>query len=76
MSDLPSVTGDEVRRALGRGGFVVTRIRGSHNVLKHPDGRWTTVPIHRGRDIDKSLLRTILREAGIEPAEFLRLLRR
>jgi len=75
MSDLPAITGQAAIRALERAGFVEARSRGSHRVLKHPDGRWTTVPVHGGKDIDKRLLRTILREAGIEAAEFVQLLR-
>lgn len=30
--------------------------------LKSADGRATTVPVHRGRDVPKGLLRKIIRE--------------
>jgi predicted RNA binding protein YcfA (HicA-like mRNA interferase family) len=65
MSDLPSLNASEVIRALERGGFGVTRIRGSHHMLKHTDGRSTTVPSHRGRDIDRRLLRKVIKDAGL-----------
>ncbi len=75
MKDIPSVTASEALRALERAGFLPTRVRGSHVVVKHEDGRWTTVPVHRGRDLDKNLLRQILREAELNVDEFVRLLK-
>jgi predicted RNA binding protein YcfA (HicA-like mRNA interferase family) len=41
-------------------GFAVARIAGSHHVMRHPDGRGTTVPVHHGRDVAKGTLRGIL----------------
>lgn len=38
MSRLPKLTGEDVVRALSRGGFEVMRQRGSHLFLKHSDG--------------------------------------
>ncbi|MEO6043681.1 MAG: type II toxin-antitoxin system HicA family toxin [Tepidiformaceae bacterium] len=61
----------EVVRALNRLGFKDARQRGSHVILKHPDGRWVPVPVHGGRDVDRSLLRSILREASASIEEFL-----
>ena len=69
------VSADEVLKALARGGFAVSRVRGSHTMVKHQDGRWTTVPVHGNRDIDPHLLIQILREAGMTREEFLELLR-
>ncbi|HYW96729.1 MAG TPA: type II toxin-antitoxin system HicA family toxin, partial [Bacteroidales bacterium] len=43
-------------------GFVVVRINGLHHRLKHPDGRVTTVPVHKNHDLPKGLLRKIIRE--------------
>jgi hypothetical protein len=41
----------------------------------HPDGRKTTVPVHRGRDIPPGLLRQIVTiDLGMEMAEFVKLL--
>jgi predicted RNA binding protein YcfA (HicA-like mRNA interferase family) len=60
MPPVPAVRGDKLVRALERAGFSVTRIRGSHHRLRHPDGRSTTVPVHPGRDVPKGTLRSIL----------------
>jgi len=61
---------DEVIRVLKRIGFKFIRQEGSHAIYRHPDGRWTTVPVHQGKDIEKGLLRKILRDAGISVKEF------
>jgi predicted RNA binding protein YcfA (HicA-like mRNA interferase family) len=49
-------------------GFVEVRQRGAHKQFRHPDGRGSTVPFHKGRDISPVLLRKIARDIGI-PAE-------
>jgi predicted RNA binding protein YcfA (HicA-like mRNA interferase family) len=65
----PRLTGREVVAALERHGFVVVRIRGSHHLLKHPDGRATVVPIHRGEMIGPGLQGKILRDARLRAAD-------
>jgi predicted RNA binding protein YcfA (HicA-like mRNA interferase family) len=63
MSDkLPVISGKELITLLEKLGFVVIRIKGSHHRMKHPDGRVTTVPVHKNEDIAKGLLRKIIRE--------------
>lgn len=74
MSILPMLTARRVIRALERAGFEVQRQTGSHVRLKHVDGRVVTVPVHASQDIGRGLLRKILRDADITPADFLALL--
>lgn len=74
MARLPRARGREVVAALQKLGFVVVRIRGSHHVLRHPDGRTTVVPVHAREIIGPGLLRKILKDAELEPPEFERLL--
>ena len=74
MGVLPALTAHEVIRALEKAGFQIARQKGSHVRLKHVDGRVVTVPLHPGRDIGRGLLRKILRDANMTPAEFLALL--
>lgn len=62
MGKLPTVSGKEFLRFLENLGFVVTRINGSHHRLRHPDGRVTTLPVHKNDDLPKGLLRKIIRE--------------
>jgi predicted RNA binding protein YcfA (HicA-like mRNA interferase family) len=61
-------------RALEKAGFKVVRIRGSHHVLRHPDGRGTSVPVHGNQDVRVGTLRGILRDCGLTADEFLKLL--
>lgn len=65
MSRLPALTGREVVAALARLGFERIRQRGSHEFLRHPDGRTTVVPTHSGEDLGRGLLAKILRDAKI-----------
>ncbi|MDE0628231.1 MAG: type II toxin-antitoxin system HicA family toxin [Bryobacterales bacterium] len=51
-------------------GFKAVRQRGSHRQFRHRDGRVTTVPVHRGRDISPVLLRRIARDVGLSVREF------
>lgn len=69
MPPVPSVPGRKVVRALERHDFKIDRIRGSHHVMVHPDGRSTTVPVHGGRDIPRGTLRGILRDVGMTAAD-------
>jgi predicted RNA binding protein YcfA (HicA-like mRNA interferase family) len=48
---LPQLSSREIIRLLERHGFSLERQSGSHAVYRHPDGRWTTVPIHGKRSI-------------------------
>jgi predicted RNA binding protein YcfA (HicA-like mRNA interferase family) len=76
MNDrLPVVTARDVIRALGRAGFVVSRISGSHCRLIHTTDptRKVTVPVHSG-DLKRGTLRSIIAQAGLTVAEFSALL--
>jgi len=69
MRRLPSVTGKELVAALKRLGFEVIRTKGSHHYLRHPDGRATVIPVHRGETIGRGLMAKILRDADISRDE-------
>jgi predicted RNA binding protein YcfA (HicA-like mRNA interferase family) len=72
MGNIPVLKPQEVIRILESMGFVVVRQRGSHVQLRHEDGRATTVPMHKGRDISPSLLRKIASDIQLTVDEFLR----
>ena len=71
---LPAIPGEKVVRALERAGFTVARVRGSHHVMRHPDGRTVVVPVHAGHDIAKGTLRNILAIIGMDAKELRTLL--
>jgi predicted RNA binding protein YcfA (HicA-like mRNA interferase family) len=72
MGNIPVLKPQEVIRILEAMGFLVVRQRGSHIQLRHEDGRATTVPMHKGRDISPSLLRKIVSDTRLTMDEFLR----
>jgi len=65
MSRAPRVTGSVLIAALWKGGFRVIRVRGSHQFLRHEDGRTTVVPAHSGEIIGPGLLHKILRDCQL-----------
>jgi predicted RNA binding protein YcfA (HicA-like mRNA interferase family) len=65
MTKLPRPTGRELLAALKKLGFETIRTRGSHNYMRHDDGRATVVPIHSGETIGPGLMTKILRECEI-----------
>lgn len=69
MSTFPAITGAHLLKALRRLGFDLIRVKGSHHFLRHPDGRCTVVPIHRGETIGRGLLAQILRDCDITREE-------
>ena len=70
MGSLPVLKPQEVCRRLEALGFVTVRQRGSHVQFRHPDGRGTTVPVHKGRDLAPVLLRQIAKDIGLTAEEF------
>ncbi len=75
MPNPPVISGKNFIKILERMGFVVIRINGSHHRMKHPDGRVTTVPVHKNKDLPKGLIKTIIKEdLEMEIEEFLKIL--
>lgn len=71
MGSVPVLKPQEVVQILHALGFIEVRQRGSHKQFRHPDGRGTTVPFHKGRDISPTLLRRIAQDIGLTVGELL-----
>ncbi|WP_414530910.1 type II toxin-antitoxin system HicA family toxin [Nodularia chucula] len=71
MSNIPVLKPQEVVRILEKLGFVEVRQTGSHKQFRHEDGRGTTVPFHKGRDISPTLLRKIASDINLTVEEML-----
>jgi predicted RNA binding protein YcfA (HicA-like mRNA interferase family) len=78
IKKLPSLKSREVISALEKLGFQKDRQKGSHLIMYNNfTKRRTTVPIHKGKDVKKSLLKGIIEEdVGITIDEFLKILRK
>ena len=59
-------------KMLAEFGYHPLRQKGSHLILKNELGKTTVVPMHGNEEIDISLIRSILRECGIELEDFLK----
>ena len=69
---LSDVAVRKVTRVLESLGFEHTRTKGSHAVYRHEDGRTAIVPMLG--TVKRGTLASIIRQAGLTPAEFLALL--
>ena len=73
MSRLPAISGKEAIRAFERDGWVVARRESRHVTMKKNRVRFLlTVPLHR--ELDRGLLRRLVRDSGLTVEEFGRLL--
>lgn len=73
---LPSVNARQVIRVLEKAGSEVVRSAGSHRRLVHKvdPKRQTTVALHKGKDVPRGMLESILKLAGLTHDEFVGLL--
>lgn len=69
MTRLAPIPARELQTILSRPGFRLVRQNGSHAFWQHKDGRVTVVPVHKGKDIGRGLLRQIIRDVGIDLEE-------
>lgn len=76
MTKLPSLSARDVIKILAKIGYEVDHQKGSHIILRNiePPYRRLTVPSHP--EIAKGTLRAIIRQSGLTPKEFLKLLER
>jgi len=66
---IPVVSGAEAVRRFERAGWSVSRWKGSHVMLVHPSVR-ATLSIPQHRELDRGLLRALIRSAGMTVDEF------
>lgn len=69
---LPVVSGREAAKAFAKVGFLYDHRTGSHMIHYHTDGRHLSIPDHR--ELDRGLLRKLIRDSGITVEDFLALL--
>ena len=73
MTKLIPIKPLQLIRILERLGFQKIRQKGSHVYFRHPDGRSTVIPYHKGEDIGKGLLHKILDDIELSVNQFNRL---
>jgi predicted RNA binding protein YcfA (HicA-like mRNA interferase family) len=75
MSKLPIVDAKSFEKLLLSLGFVAIRQKGSHVFYRHPDGRYTTLPHHKGTDLTRPLISQIIKQINISAEEYIQLLK-
>jgi len=74
MTKLSRLTGKDLIKILGSIGFEIKRIKGSHHILRHKDGRMTVVPVHSNEILGPGLLSKILNDCEIKKEDLIKLL--
>jgi len=70
LTRLQLVEASKMEKLLLQLGFKKTRQKGSHAFYRHPDGRTTTIPHHRGTVLARPLIREILREIELSTDDY------
>ena len=72
----PVLSGKAVVKALGRAGFKIRRVRGSHYVMAKPgpEPKIVSVPVHGNEPLAKGTLAGIVEESGLSDEQFIALL--
>ncbi|MBP7795990.1 MAG: type II toxin-antitoxin system HicA family toxin [Elusimicrobiales bacterium] len=76
MGRIPIISSKKMEKVLLFIGFEKIRQKGSHVFYSHKDGRYTTLPHHKGRDLAKPLILQVLKEIGLTVDEFLYILKK
>jgi len=74
MPKLPRLTAREIAAVLTRVGFTLTRQSGSHQICRNAAGRRATIPLHASKILHLKVLKSILRDAELNPADLEKLL--
>jgi predicted RNA binding protein YcfA (HicA-like mRNA interferase family) len=65
-----NLSSQDVIRVLVRKGFQRTRQEGSHAFYYHADKRFAVVPIHKGRNLSRGVIKKIMQTAGLTEDDF------
>ncbi len=73
---LPACSGRQIIRALKAAEFSLSRVKGSHHVMRHqgPPVRIVTVPVHGAKALKRATLVSIIKQSGLTVEEFMALL--
>ena len=74
MPPLPIINAKQFIKALEKAGFVHSRQKGSHHIMKNRHGLRAVIPYHGHKDIPRGTLRGILRDIEITVEELIDLL--
>lgn len=73
MPSLPVISGADAVRAFSRDGWTAVRQRGSH-IIMVKEGSYASLSVPNHREVARGTLRSLVRDAGLTPDEFIQLL--
>ena len=76
MPKLPNIKGKQLLNILQGIGYYLDHIQGSHHILRCPNGKKTTIPIHGNKEIPKGTLLGILTDLDISKEKLILLLKK
>ncbi len=71
MPRLSRLTAKQIISILEKRGFKLVRQSGSHKIFRNSDSKRITVPFHDNKILHPKVLRSILKDAEIEPEELI-----
>jgi predicted RNA binding protein YcfA (HicA-like mRNA interferase family) len=75
LPKIPPISPNKLIKILEKEGFKVIRQKGSHVIMINSKKNRIVIPVHPGKDIKPGLIRTMLREAGINREKLFKLLK-
>ena len=73
MTKLVIISPAKMAKILIKLGFKIIRQKGSHAFFQHSDSRATVVPMHKGEDLGKGIIKAILNDIELSVEEYDRL---
>ena len=70
MTKLVIISSAKMAKILEKLGFKMIRQKGSHAFFRHTDGRATVIPTHKGEDLGKGIIKSILNDVEISLEEY------
>ena len=70
MSRLTPLSAARLFKIMKHLGFEIIRQKGSHTFWRHPDGRTTVIPFHKGEDLGRGLMKEILKDIELSVEDF------
>jgi len=70
VSKITVISPQKMCAILRKLGFDLARQKGSHAFYKHEDGRATVIPMHKGEDLGRGMIRSILKDIEVSVEEY------
>jgi predicted RNA binding protein YcfA (HicA-like mRNA interferase family) len=65
VTKLVVISPAKMAKILGKLGFELIKQKGSHAFFQHFDGRATVIPMHKGEDLGKGIIKSIINDIEI-----------